>query len=47
MEIHSGKETVYQSPLTRIIEIAIEGILCESGDGGTEELGENMGSWGW
>ena len=47
MEIHSKKETVYQSPLTRIIEITLEGILCESGVDGTEGLGVNPGSWGW
>lgn len=47
METHSEKETVYRSPLTRFIEITIEGILCGSGEDGTEGLGENTGTWGW
>ena len=38
-------ETNYQSPATYVIDITPEGVLCASGDGGTEELGENFGSW--
>lgn len=39
------KEKNYQSPITYVIDIIPEGVLCASGDGGTEELGENIGSW--
>ena len=38
-------ETIYQSPATYVIDINPEGVLCASGDGGIEELGENFGSW--
>jgi hypothetical protein len=38
-------ETIYQSPATNVIDITPEGFLCTSGYGGTEELGENFGSW--
>ena len=38
-------ETIYQSPATDVIDITPEGVLCASGDSGTEELGENLGSW--
>ena len=38
-------ETIYQSPATYVIDITPEGVLCASGDGGTEEPGENFGSW--
>ena len=38
-------ETIYQSPATYVIDIIPEGVLCASGDSGTEELGENFGNW--
>ena len=38
-------ETNYQSPITNVINIIPEGVFCASGDSGTEELGENLGSW--
>lgn len=38
-------ETIYQSPATYVIDITPEGVLCASGDEGTEELGENFGNW--
>lgn len=39
------REANYQSPITNVINIILEGVLCASGDGETEELGENLGSW--
>ena len=46
MNNYSERETSYQSPAIQTIEITLEGILCESGEYGTEGLGENIGSWG-
>jgi hypothetical protein len=39
------REANYQSPVINVINIIPEGVLCVSGDKGTEELGENFGSW--
>ena len=39
------REANYQSPVINVINIIPEGVLCVSGDEGTEELGENFGSW--
>jgi hypothetical protein len=39
------RETNYHSPTANVINIIPEGVLCASGDSGTEELGENLGSW--
>ena len=39
------EEKHYQSPVAVVLELYSEGVLCASGDGGTEELGENFGSW--
>ena len=39
------REANYQSPITNVINIIPEGVLCASGGSGTEELGENFGSW--
>ena len=46
MNNYSERETSFQSPAIQTIEITLEGILCESGEDGTEGLGENIGSWG-
>lgn len=44
-EILFMEEKYYQSPAAVVLELYPEGVLCASGDGGTEELGENFGSW--
>ena len=46
MDISKSSGLIYLSPAIRIIEIDTEGVLCASGDGQTETLGENLGSWG-
>ena len=46
MDVSKSSGLIYLSPAIRIIEIDTEGVLCASGDGQTETLGENLGSWG-
>jgi hypothetical protein len=46
MDISKSSGLIYLSPAIRIIEVDTEGVLCASGDGQTETLGENLGSWG-
>ena len=46
MDISKSFGQSYLSPVTQIVEIDPEGILCTSGDEPLETLGENVGSWG-
>ena len=39
------KDIIYQSPAIYVIDVIPEGILCASGQEGTEGLNKSFGRW--
>ena len=39
------KKELYAAPETEVLELRLEGVIAASGDGGTEGLDDEPGSW--